>query len=171
MVFRNLGRVDKYGVDASVSYAPTDNTLLYVFGSINESDIADDVQTGVDANDNPVFLPTSGNAESGTPEYSFGGRGQVVLGDLELGLQAKHTGGRWINDLNTDKAPSYTLVDFDLRYNVAEFSNGTTAAVQVNVTNIFDEYYIGFFGGSLDGFGFAQIGAPRAASVSLIIGY
>ncbi len=189
VVFRNLGRVDKYGVDASVSYAPTDNTLLYVFGSLNESEIDEDVlggECGLDRDGAPTpaqygctltnvgqqyFLPTGGNAESGTPTYSFGGRGQVVFGDLELGVQAKVTGGRWINDLNTIKAPSYTLVDFDLRYNVAEFSNGTTAAVQVNVTNIFDEYYIGFFGGSLDGFGFAQIGAPRAASVSLIIGY
>ncbi|WP_338241608.1 TonB-dependent receptor [Aurantiacibacter hainanensis] len=171
VVFRNLGRVDKYGLDASVSYAPTDDTLLYVFGSLNESEIKDDVQTGVNDAGNPVFLPTGGNEESGTPSYSFGGRAQAFIGDLEVGLQAKHTGPRWINDLNTDKAPSYTLVDIDLRYNIAEFGNGTTAALQLNVTNIFDEYYIGFFGGSLDGFGFAQIGAPRAASVSLILGY
>jgi len=171
VVFRNLGRVDKYGVDASVSYAPTDNTLLYVFGSLNESEIADDVQTGFDDDGVAEFLAVGGNSESGTPSYSFGGRAQAAFGGFEVGLQAKHTGPRWINDLNTDKAPSYTLVDFDLRYNIAELSNGTTAAIQVNITNIFDEYYVGFFGGSLDGFGFAQIGAPRAGSVSLILGF
>ncbi|WP_340589192.1 TonB-dependent receptor [Erythrobacter alti] len=171
VVFRNLGVVDKYGLDGSLSFSPTDNTLLYVFGSINESEIQDDVQEGVDGTGAPIFIPTAGNAESGTPSYSFGGRAQAHFAGLELGVQAKHTGPRWINDLNTDRAPSYTLVDFDLRYNIAEFSNGTNAAVQVNVTNIFDEYYIGFFGGSLDGFGFAQIGAPRAASISLILGY
>lgn len=43
--------------------------------------------------------------------------------------------------------------------------------MQLNVSNLFDEYYIGYFGGSLDSYGFAQIGAPRAASISLILGY
>ncbi|MGB3796297.1 MAG: TonB-dependent receptor [Alteraurantiacibacter sp.] len=171
VVFRNLGRVDKYGVDGSVSFAPTDDTLLYVFGSINESEIKEDVQDGVDDDGNPIFFPTAGNSESGTPSYSFGGRAQANLGPAEVGLQVKHTGPRWINDLNEVEAPAYTLVDLDLRINVAEFGNGQTAAVQLNVTNIFDEYYIGFFGGSLDGFGFAQIGAPRAASVSLLLGF
>ncbi|RPF71945.1 TonB-dependent receptor [Aurantiacibacter spongiae] len=165
VVFRNLGRVDKYGVDGSIAYRPTNNTLLYVFGSLNESEIQDDVET------EDGFLATAGNRESGTPEYSFGGRGQVAFGPAELGVQVKQTGPRFINDLNTDKAPSYTLVDLDLRIGLAELANGTNAAVQFNVTNIFDEYYIGYFGGSLDGFPFAQIGAPRAASVSLILGY
>nr|WP_305959632.1 TonB-dependent receptor [Aurantiacibacter sp. 219JJ12-13]MDP5263048.1 TonB-dependent receptor [Aurantiacibacter sp. 219JJ12-13] len=171
VVFRNLGRVDKYGVDASVSFAPTDNTLLYVFGSLNESEIKEDVLDGVDDDGNPVFFPTAGNSESGTPSYSFGGRAQADLGPAELGVQVKHTGPRWINDLNEAKAPAYTLVDLDLRIDVKEFANGQTAAVQLNVTNIFDEYYIGYFGGSLDDFGFAQIGAPRAASVSLLVGF
>ena len=171
VVFRNLGRVDKYGLDASVSFAPTDNTLLYVFGSLNESEIKEDVQNGFDDNGAPLFIATAGNEESGTPSYSFGGRAQANLGPAELGIQAKHTGPRWINDINEDRAPSYTLVDLDLRVNLMEFDNGQTAAVQFNVTNIFDEYYIGYFGGSLDGFGFAQIGAPRAASVSLLVGF
>jgi len=171
VVFRNLGRVDKYGLDGSFSIAPTDNTTLYLFGSINESDIQDDVQTGLDMNDQPIFVPTSGNAESGTPNFTVGARGTATIGDLELGAQVKHTGPRWVNDLNTDRAPAYTLVDFDLRYNIVELANGTNAAVQINVTNLFDEYYVGFFGGSLDGFGFAQIGAPRAASVTLLVGF
>ena len=170
-VFRNLGTVEKWGIDGSIAFNPTDNTLIYLFGSLNRSDINDDVQSGFDVNDNPIFLATAGNSESGTPNYSFGARGQVAFGDLELGAQVKRTGPRWINDLNTDRAPAYTLVDLDLRFNIAEFANGTNAAVQVNLTNLFDEYYIGFFGGSLDGFPFAQIGAPRAGSVSLILGF
>ncbi|WP_271077301.1 TonB-dependent receptor [Aurantiacibacter sp. MUD61] len=171
VVFRNLGRVDKYGIDGSFSIAPTDNINLYIFGSINESEIQDDVQVGVDMNDQPVFAATAGNNESGAPTYSIGGRGQVSFGPFDLGAQIKHTGERFINDLNTVEAPSYTLVDLDLRWNIAELANGTNAQMQINVTNLFDEYYIGFFGGSLDGFGFAQIGAPRAASVSLIVGF
>ena len=170
-VFRNLGRVDKYGIDGSLAFRPTVDSLLYVFGSINESEIKDDVQNGIDDSGAPVFLATGGNAESGAPSYSFGGRGQIALGPVELGAQVKRTGPRWVNDLNTDRVPAYTLVDFDVRWNIAEFANGTNAALQANLTNLFDEYYIGFFGGTLDDFGFAQIGAPRAGSISLIVGF
>ncbi|MBS7670691.1 TonB-dependent receptor [Croceicoccus gelatinilyticus] len=164
-VYRNLGRVDKYGVDASIAFRPTSNTLLYVFGSLNESEIKDDIVT-----DDGV-LATGGNTESGAPNYSFGARGQIAFGDFELGAQAKRTGKRWVNDLNEARTPAYTLVDLDARYTIAEFPTGGDVAVQLNITNLFDEYYIGYFGGSLDDFGFAQIGAPRAGSISLIIGY
>ncbi|MBE5074754.1 TonB-dependent receptor [Erythrobacteraceae bacterium E2-1 Yellow Sea] len=165
-VYRNLGRVDKYGLDGSIAFRPTSNTLLYVFGSINKSDIKDDVQSGTTS-----FLPTAGKSESGTPNYSFGARGQVAFGDLELGAQVKQTGKRWVEDTNDTRVPSYTLVDFDARYRIAEGPTGGDVAIQLNVTNLFDEYYVGFFGGSLSGESFAQIGAPRAGSISLIIGY
>lgn len=165
VVYRNLGRVDKYGLDGSIAYRPSTTSLLYFFGSINESEIKEDVLVAGGS------LPTAGNSESGTPNYSFGARGQIALGNLELGAQAKRTGPRWINDLNEDKAPAYTLVDLDARLVLGEFATGGDVAVQLNITNLFDEYYIGYFGGSLDGFGFAQIGAPRAGSISLVMGF
>ncbi|MCB2087328.1 MAG: TonB-dependent receptor [Sphingomonadaceae bacterium] len=165
-VYRNLGRVDKWGLDGSVAWRPTSNTLLYVFGSINKSEIKEDVQAGA-----TTFLATAGKSESGSPNYSFGARGQVEFGGLQLGTQVKRTGKRWVDDVNTIRVPAYTLVDFDARYDIAEFPTGGNVAVQLNITNLFDQYYIGFFGGSLSGESFAQIGAPRAGSISLIIGY
>ena len=187
-LFRNLGRVDKYGLDGSIAWNPTPNTLLYVFGSISESEIKDDVVGGQcyldDGDPTPAeygctaanigedyFLPTAGKRESGSPKYTVGARGQVAFGALELGAQVKYTGKRYINDLNVDTVPSYTLVDLDLRYDLGEIGVGQNAAIQVNVTNLFDERYVGYFGGSLDNTPFAQIGAPRAGSISLIIGY
>ncbi|MXO96469.1 TonB-dependent receptor [Erythrobacter aquimaris] len=204
-VYRNLGRVDKYGIDGSIAWRPTRNTLLYVFGSYNDSEIKDDIAIGAcrsfqvgdpfyscTASGEEGFLLTGGKKESGAPRYSFGGRGQIAFGAVELGAQVKHTGTRFVNDVNlgvledfspvgtTDvvedfqypaKAPAYTIVDLDARILLGEFPTGGDVALQVNLTNIFDEYYIGYFGGSLDDFGFAQIGAPRAGSVSLIIGF
>lgn len=170
-VFRNLGKVEKYGLDGSIAYSPSRNSLIYIFGSINKSEIKGNVQNGFDDEGNPVFLDTAGNMESGTPEYSFGARGQIAFGNVELGAQVKRTGPRWINDLNEERAPAYTLVDLDARWTVGEFATGGDVAIQLNLTNVFDEYYIGYFGGSLDDFPFAQIGAPRAGSISLIIGY
>lgn len=167
VIFRNLGRVDKYGLDASISWRPTKNTLLYVFGSINESEIKEDVQTGTNS-----FAATAGKNESGAPLWSLGARGQVAFGDFELGAQVKYTGKRYVNDLNTASVGGYTLVDLDMRYRIAEFLTGGDVALQLNVSNLFDEVYVGGFGGDLTNTSpFVQIGAPRAASLSLIIGY
>ncbi len=179
-VYRNLGTVDKWGLDASVAWRPTRNTLLYVFGSWYDSEIKEDVIGGTCSADDVAksvyscsaegitkYLPTGGKQESGSPTWSVGARGQVSIGDFDLGAQVKHTGERWLNDANTHKVDGYTLVDLDLRYTIRE-----DIAIQLNVTNLFDELYVGYFGSSFDDTSpNAQIGAPRAASISLIYGY
>lgn len=183
-VYRNLGRVDKYGIDGSIAWRPTNATLLYVFGSLNESEIKEDIQNGVDGDDNPIFLATGGKRESGAPTWSVGARGQVRFGSVEVGAQVKHTGKRYINDENLPlidddvllypaTVDGYTLVDFDVRWNIGETPFGDDVAVQLNVTNLFDELYVGGFGGSLNASStpFVQIGAPRAASLSLVFGF
>jgi len=177
--------VDKYGVDASLAFQPTRDVLLYVFGSINESEIKDNVQDGlcsagdVTANypgcaavGDAFFLQTAGKNESGAPLWSVGARTQYNLGSVELGAQIKHTGKRFVNDTNTNETDGYTLVDLDVRWVIAENPFGDEVALQFNVTNLFDEVYVGGFGGDLsNGNPFVQIGAPRAASVSLVFGY
>tara|TARA_R110000824_G_scaffold4308_4_gene20695 strand:+ start:6187 stop:8742 length:2556 start_codon:yes stop_codon:yes gene_type:complete len=184
-VFRNLGRVDKYGLDASIAWSPTPKTMFYVFGSINESEIKDNVQTDVcsaaditngvaqcTAIGDPIFALTAGNNESGAPLWSVGARVQQQFGDFELGAQVKHTGKRWANDTNDTSVGGYTLVDLDLRWTITQNPFGDDVALQLNVTNLFDELYVGGFGGDLDNSSpFVQIGAPRAASLSLIFGY
>jgi iron complex outermembrane receptor protein len=184
VIYRNLGRVDKYGLDASVAWHPTPNTLLYVFGSLNESEIKDNVVT------EDGVLETAGKRESGAPVFTVGARGQVALGPVEFGAQIKHTGKRYVNDENLARpavsggfpfedigypaaVDGYTLVDLDVRWNVAEYANGRNVALQLNLSNVFDELYVGNFNGgpARTHLPFAQIGAPRAGSISLIFGY
>jgi iron complex outermembrane receptor protein len=184
---RNLGRVDKYGVDGSIAWSMAENALLYVFGSINESEIKENVQDGVVAGE-PVFLDTAGKRESGAPLFTVGARAQYGLGPVVFGAQVKHTGKRYVNDENLPRDPQgfigetigfpatvdpYTLVDLDIRWTIGETSFGDDVALQLNVTNLFDELYVGGFGGALDAgsLPFVQIGPPRAASISLIYGY
>lgn len=169
-IYRNLGVVDKYGVDGSVAWRPTSQSMLYVFGSWYKSEIKDDVE------DDGGVIETGGKHESGAPVLTFGARGQVSFGDLDVGLQAKYTGKRYINDANLPLAPfgktvdGYTLVDFDMRYRIAEGPTGGDVALQLNVTNLFDKLYVSGFDGSLDGSPFVQIGSPRAFSLALVIG-
>lgn len=208
-VFRNLGKVDKWGLDGSVAYEPARDVLLYLFGSWKKSKIKEDLQVDV-INGQPVFAQTGGKQEAGSPNWIFGGRAQVALGPVELGAQAKHTGKRYIYDTNEPvrairngqtveifpaATDSYTTVDLDARFSMADLGL-ESSYFQINVTNLFDEVYVGGFGGGLNqsatlctaqagcaggvpflgvrSYGsapFVQIGAPRTISASLVVGF
>jgi len=114
-VFRNLGTVNKWGVDGSVAYEPIKQVTLYAFGSWNKSKIQDNIQTGgllpvgvtcdtVDPTStvglqNCAF--TKGNRESGAPKYTYGLSATGELGPVHLGIEAKRTGPRYIFDNNS----------------------------------------------------------------------
>lgn len=177
-VYRNLGRVDKYGIDASVSYRPIPELSVYAFGSYLKSEIKDNVRLGTCAAADVAagfygctavgqqsFALTKGKRESGSPTYTFGGRAQGQLGPVEFGVQVKRTGPRYVNDQNTPlyqtvngvpntvvygaKAPAYTLVDLDARLNLDWAGFGDKVYFQLNVSNLFDKLYVGGFDGQL----------------------
>lgn len=196
-VYRNLGRVDKYGIDASISYRPIPEFSIYAFGSYLKSKIKDDVVNGVcsavsatcAAIGDPIYALTKGKRESGSPTFTLGGRVQGQLGPVELGAQIKRTGPRYINDQNTPlyqtvagvpntvvwgaKAPAYTLVDLDARVALDWAGLGDKVYFQFNVTNLFDKLYVGGFDGQLANTTVpnVNIGAPRTFIGSLIVGF
>jgi iron complex outermembrane receptor protein len=196
-VYRNLGRVDKYGVDGSIGYRPIPQLSLYVFGSYLKSEIKDNVQIGVctaaqvAANQNlctavnaPSYALTAGRRESGAPVYTVGGRIQAQLGPIELGAQVKRTGARYVNDQNLPlvisnvqvfgaKAPGYTLVDLDARVGLDWAGLGDHAYFQFNVTNLFDRLYVGAFDGQLanNTAPNVNIGAPRTVIGSIVVAF
>ncbi|HKC03629.1 MAG TPA: TonB-dependent receptor [Sphingomicrobium sp.] len=118
-VFRNLGTVNKWGLDGSVAYEPIKQLTLYAFGSWNKSKIQDNIQLGsfgtgvnqiTDCDNVPVgALPsdiikscafTKGNRESGSPKYTYGLSAFGDIGPISLGIEAKRTGPRFIFDNN-----------------------------------------------------------------------
>jgi iron complex outermembrane recepter protein len=187
-VYRNLGRVDKYGVDASVSVRPIPELSIYAFASYLKSEIKDNVQIGGTAAA-PIFALTAGKRESGSPTFTWGGRARGDLGPIELGAQIKRTGPRYVNDQNIplvqtvngtantvvypSKTPSYTLVDLDARINLDWAGLGEKTYFQLNVTNVFDKLYVGGFDGQLaaNTVPFVQIGAPRTFIGSIVVGF
>jgi iron complex outermembrane receptor protein len=214
-VFRNLGTVHKYGIDGSVSYQVVPQLQLYVFGSYLWSRIQDNVLAGectatVSAScpagsiGRPILALTQGKRESGAPVYTFGGRVQAQLGPVEIAIQAKRTGPRYVDDENLPlrlctnatggnafvntldcpataanfqvfpaKAKAFTTVDLDMRVPMGWAGFNDDTFVQLNVTNLFDKFYVGNFGGQLlnTSVPFVQIGAPRAFIATLVVGF
>ncbi len=188
-LYRNLGTVDKYGIDGSVAYEVIPQQLqFYVFGSYLWSNIRDNVQEDI-VNGVPTFQPTKGKREGGAPVYTFGGRVQGRLGPVEIGVQAKRTGPRFVNDVNLPivqtvggvantvvypaKTPAYTVVDLDVRVPLDFLGANEKTWFQLNVSNLFDKLYVGGFTANLPAnrVPFAQIGAPRAIIGTLVVGF
>ncbi|MBY8826073.1 TonB-dependent receptor [Sphingomonas colocasiae] len=196
-VFRNLGNVDKYGIDGSISYQPIPEISLYAFGSYMKSKIKDDLVVAELPNGTTVTLPTAGKRESGAPVFTLGGRAQASLGPLDLGAQIKRTGKRFVNDSNLPvyvgaaqtivypaAAPAYTLVDLDARLSLEFLGLNDKTYFQLNVTNLFDKMYVGGFdggnqtptysGNTLTGYTspiFVQMGPPRTVMGSLVVAF
>ena len=114
-VYRNLGRVNKWGIDGSVAYEPVPELTLYAFGSWMRSKIKENVQIGsfggiTDCDNIPGGAArvdilrscalTAGNYESGSPKYTLGGSAVGRLGVFELGVTVKRTGPRYVYDTN-----------------------------------------------------------------------
>lgn len=167
-ITRNLGKVEKYGIDGSIAYKPSEPFLLYVFGSYLKSEIKDDVQTGANS-----YAPTAGMREAGAPKFTLGARAEGEFGPLKLGMQVKRTGSRFLNDINTIELPGYTVVDADIRFSLGHFNpDFDKAYLQFNVMNLFDEVYIGSAPTGLTTSGeYVNIGAPRAFTASLVFGF
>jgi len=179
-VYRNLGSVDKYGVDASIAYKPVKDVLVYVFGSYLHSKIKDNIEAGRFATtvagvttQTITYFQTAGKREGGSPDFTFGGRLQGTVGLFDLGVQAKYTGARFVNDENLPvytcstsltggicpsasqvqiygaKIPGYTVVDLDLRFNLGRLmGDNRKTFFQLNVSNLFDKVYIGGLSGT-----------------------
>jgi iron complex outermembrane receptor protein len=122
-IYRNLGRVDKYGIDGSFAYRPIREVLIYAWGSYLKSDIKTNVElakcvgskgasgsptdpanlvitTNCSTLGAPILAQTAGKRESGSPVYTYGLRLQGDVGPLSLALQGKVTGPRYLNDQN-----------------------------------------------------------------------
>jgi iron complex outermembrane receptor protein len=220
-VFRNLGTVDKYGIDASLAWQIVPQVQLYIYGSYLWSNIRDNVVAGecgatvsascpAGSTGTTIFAQTQGNRESGAPVYTLGGRLQAQLGPVQFGIQAKRTGPRYVNDtnlpirlctLNTTgasafvntvdcgssaqvaanqvtsfqvfpaRAPAFNTVDLDIRVPLGWAGLNDDTYFQLNVTNVFDTFYVGNFTGALLGTTapFVSIGAPRAIIGTLVV--
>lgn len=165
-LYRNLGKVKRYGFDGSLAFQPVRSLNLYAFGSYLKSEIVNNVQIGrVTAAGGPlgpigtqIFAPTAGKRESNVPTYTLGGGATWDVNEfISLGVDAKRTGPRYLYDTNEpvrqmiagapvvvygNKAPAYTLVNLNARVGLEWAGLNKSTFFQINVLNAFNEYWV-----------------------------
>lgn len=164
---RNVGPVLLSGADVSLGYSPIDQLSLYGTISYETSKLKDNLETGAG-----VFIATAGKQLVETPNWTFASRAQYTFEGLTFGLQGKFTGRRYSTDLNDEKTPSYVVVDSDITYDLGQIG-WANALVKFNVTNLFDNKYLGSISSTNTAAGvpFYYPGAPRTFQGTIKIGF
>lgn len=159
----NVGDVKLTGFDGQIGWKPTDYLSAYASFSYVDSEIQDDIP-GQNAGQ---VVRTKGKELYETPKTQ--GAVRVTWDPAEsvtLGVQGKFVGDRWSNLDNTEKFPGYTLWDLDARFKLDKFGMERTY-IQANVSNLFDERYLGDMVVNLTGNGQAQPGYRRTFILTL----
>jgi iron complex outermembrane recepter protein len=161
-VDRNVGAVKSRGADAYVSFRPIEGLALYGFGSYTKTEMQNNLvnlQTG-------LITPTKGKEVVETPKWTYGGRAQFEISGVSVGVEAKHTGDRWISDINDLKVAGYTVVNLDARLGL-DFLGLDRTFVQFNANNLFNERYFGNIPSTVtNGYAYTTTNTAGATTVS-----
>ena len=188
---RNVGKVSSWGFDGGVGFKPIRALNLIGLLSYTNAKLKDDVIIGAltyNSASPPTAatltpferycsaLPTSGSAlvqvcgrttdkfVVETPKWQYGGRAELRLAPVTLGVQAKHVTSRYATDVNDVLVKGYTTVDVDGRVDIPWIARNKSY-FQVNVINLLNEHYFGNLSTSINAYGFGS-SAPRFTPVS-----
>jgi iron complex outermembrane receptor protein len=198
---RNVGKVNSWGFDAGLGFKPVRQLNLIGLLSYTNAKLKDDIIIGSVAYDTakpaPALtsfqyfctpVPTSGSAPvqvcgktTGkfvveTPKWQFGGRAELNIRPVTLGIQAKRVSSRFATDVNDVLVKGYTTVDLDARVDLP-WVPGRKSYLQLNVINLLNEHYFGNLSTSINGYGvghsdprFTPV-ASRAVTGTLTVGF
>ncbi|HVQ07678.1 MAG TPA: TonB-dependent receptor [Allosphingosinicella sp.] len=174
---RNVGKVDSWGVDASVAWQIIPEFSIYALGSYINAELQDNVNVsaaaGVDCGQSTTTIPvgcapTAGKMVPETPEWTFGGRAQANLGPMTIGAQFKWVDSRFATDVNDIVVDDYTVWDVDVRFDLGSIGL-PESYVQFNATNLFNERYFGNISTQLNAAGNPNFstGSPQTFMITL----
>ena len=141
---RNVGTVVLYGADGQIGWEPVKDLTLYATASYIHSEVKRDIVFGRNVvTGQLITAPTAGKKLVETPEFQIGGRAEYQFSDVfSVAGDVKYVGKRFATDINDVVAPAYTVVNANARVKLDRLGLKGTY-VQVNVTNLLNERYLG----------------------------
>ncbi len=131
---RNIGEVDIYGLDLEAGAKPFEHFSVYASAEIMRSDVkSNEIVAAVSGV--AFALPTQGKELVLTPDTTVSTVFRYDLGWMDMGLEVKYLGKRFIDDMNTATMPDSTISNFDARVPITWWGVQNTY-VQFNIFNI-----------------------------------
>ena len=155
----NTGGIESKGVEASLTYYPSQDFSIYVSYTSNDSKYT----SGSFTEKNEEYINVFGNTVFGSVEDMA-----VVSVDWQsevysAGVSTKWIGERWMDAQNTQRIDGYAVSDLYVGVNLDNFASALKgASIRFTVNNLFDKSYIGSVAGGSSGW----IGAPRTAALN-----
>jgi iron complex outermembrane receptor protein len=112
-----------------------------------------------------ICAKTTGKFVVETPKWQYGGRAEINIKPVTVGIQAKRVSSRWATDVNDVKVKGYVTVDVDARLGLDFLPEGKKSYFQLNVINLFNEHYFGNLSTTINAYGGGN-SAPRFTPVS-----
>ena len=168
-VYANVGTVTTMGVEGLFVWQLAPRIEWTSSASYNSSKIDDDYSTGT--TQGASVIASKGKDVIDAPRLIANSGLRYTDGRFTGTLGARHVDKRYFTILNDMSVPAYTVADAGLGYRLPQLGRARELTVQLNVTNLFDESYIGPIGTG----GFAvsgdlqtlQAGARRLVFLSL----
>lgn len=157
-VKQSEGKSITYGAELEGGGQITDTLSGYASVSWIRSYLTDDLQTALN-----TFVPVKGNQTPDTPPI-MAKLGLIYnLHGLEIAPDARYLDVRYGDSANTQRVPSYTVVDLNLDYRIKAVPHLKSLDVGMNVINLGDRRYIGLIGSFDDTLASSYLPGPRRA--------
>jgi iron complex outermembrane receptor protein len=159
---QNLGDATAWGAELELNLYPTDNMVVFFNPSYTKLEFDDDFSRG------GTVVPVEGKQLPDTPEMLIKAGLVWNIGSLEVAPTVKYVGRRYGDPQNTQSISAYATADLSLTYTLPRFAWCEELTVGLDVTNLFDEKYVGAIEASDDGSGTSYYaGTPFSAIASL----
>lgn len=133
----NIGDALGYGAELSAYGNITDNLSFLTGLSYNRYNFTQDFQSSSSAT-----VQTDGKQLPDAPKYMAKAVLSYNLGDWTLTPSVRYTSSRWGDVANTQKIDGFTIIDFDVAYDMGKFLGSKNTMLNLTITNLTDEEYI-----------------------------
>jgi len=131
---RNIGEVQLYGLDLEAGATPFEHFTVYGSAEVMKTNVrSNEVVAAV--NGVAFALPTKGKELVLTPDVTVSSVFRYDFGWMDVGLQVKYEGKRFVDDLNTVTVPDSTISSLDARIPITWWGVQNTY-LQFNVFNL-----------------------------------
>ena len=162
--YQNVGDATAYGFELELNLYPLKNLMVYFNPSYTDMSFDDDFKRG------DHTLKIKDNQIPDTPKWIVKSGLIYTINNFEISPTVKWTDSRYGDALHKEKIDDYAVVDLNLRYTIDDFWGLREAKVGLELSNLFDERYVGAIIADDTGTGAEYYAGPPFTAILTISG-